>query len=138
MAERGSWTGGAAETARRWQSLPCPGRRFEQPGLPGNPRALAGRLRRAQTFLRALGIDIAFAREGRAGNRIIRMHTTLDRQQRPHRGSHVMGHNRPGRSPSRIDAGLVLEFAGHLDGIDAGVLPPSGSLPEDRGKSCAR
>jgi hypothetical protein len=32
---------------------------------------------RAQTFLRALGIDIAFGREGRAGSRVIRMHTTV-------------------------------------------------------------
>ena len=41
-------------------------------------RGVAGRLRRAQTFLRALGIDIAFAREDRGGNRIIRMHTRLE------------------------------------------------------------
>ena len=44
-------------------------------GWPTNPRALAGRLRRAQTFLRALGIEIAFAREGRTGTRVIRIHT---------------------------------------------------------------
>ena len=29
---------------------------------PKNPRPLVGHLRRAQTFLRALGIDIAFSR----------------------------------------------------------------------------
>jgi len=40
---------------------------------PKNPRALAGRLRRSQTFLRTLGIEIAFRREGREGNRVIRM-----------------------------------------------------------------
>jgi hypothetical protein len=44
-------------------------------GWPKNPRALAGRLRRAQTFLRALGIEIIFSREGRAGTRIITMRT---------------------------------------------------------------
>src|SRR5207245_10884317 len=38
-------------------------------------RALAGRLRRAQTFLRALGIEVAFAREGRAGARRIRIYS---------------------------------------------------------------
>ena len=43
-------------------------------GWPKNPRALAGRLRRAQTFLRALGIEIVFGREGRAGTRIITIH----------------------------------------------------------------
>jgi len=46
------------------------------PDWPKNPRALAGRLRRAQTFLRALGIEIAFSREGRAGSRVIRMHAS--------------------------------------------------------------
>jgi hypothetical protein len=47
-------------------------------GWPKNPRALAGRLRRAQTFLRILGIDIAFSREGRAGNRIITIRRTVE------------------------------------------------------------
>src|SRR5262245_36208606 len=41
-----------------------------------NPRALANRLRHAQTFLRALAIEIAFSREGRAGSRVIRMHAS--------------------------------------------------------------
>jgi len=45
---------------------------------PKNYPALAGRLRRAQTFLRALGIDIAFSREGRAGSRIIRIRATQE------------------------------------------------------------
>jgi hypothetical protein len=44
---------------------------------PKTPRALAGRLRRSQVFFRAVGIDIAFKREGREGNRVIRM--TSDR-----------------------------------------------------------
>ena len=42
-------------------------------GWPKTPRALAGRLRRALTCLRAVGIDIAFSREGRAGTRMIRI-----------------------------------------------------------------
>jgi hypothetical protein len=42
-------------------------------GWPKNPRALAGRLRRAQTFLRTLGIEIVFGREGRLGTRTIRI-----------------------------------------------------------------
>jgi hypothetical protein len=40
---------------------------------PKNPGALAGRPRRAQTFLRMLGIEIAFSREGRAATRTIRL-----------------------------------------------------------------
>jgi hypothetical protein len=48
-------------------------------GWPKNPRALAGRLRRYQTFLRTVGIDIAFTREGRAGSRMIRMTSLTSR-----------------------------------------------------------
>ena len=72
MGERSSWSGSAsdllrlcAESAREDASM--------TPPWAKNPRALAGRLRRAQTFLRMLDIDIAFAREGRSGARLIRM-----------------------------------------------------------------
>jgi hypothetical protein len=43
---------------------------------PDSPRALAGRLRRAATFLRKIGIEINFFREGRARTRIIQIATT--------------------------------------------------------------
>lgn len=43
-----------------------------------NPRALAGRLRRAQTFLRMLGIEITFSREGRTGTRMIKLSTSAE------------------------------------------------------------
>ena len=74
MTTRDQWAGTAsdfllaAEQLQRQEALIC------RPGWPRTPRALAGRLRRAQTSLRAVGIDIAFHREGRAGSRIIRMH----------------------------------------------------------------
>jgi hypothetical protein len=42
---------------------------------PDSPRALAGRLRRAATFLRKVGIDIGFEREGRARTRTIHITT---------------------------------------------------------------
>ena len=54
-----------AESAREEASISAPWAK--------NPRALAGRLRRAQTFLRMLDIDIAFGRERRSGARMIRM-----------------------------------------------------------------
>jgi hypothetical protein len=44
---------------------------------PNSPRALSGRLRRAATFLRKVGIEIGFEREGQARTRIIRITTTL-------------------------------------------------------------
>ena len=45
---------------------------FPLVGLDVLPKAL-GRLRRAQTFLRMLDIEIVFGREGRSGARMIRL-----------------------------------------------------------------
>jgi len=77
MANRATWTGSAsdllslcAESARNDISTGGPWAR--------NPRALAGRLRRAQTFLRTLGMEIAFSREGRTGTRMIRVSTRAE------------------------------------------------------------
>ena len=66
MADRGSWAGSAADLLRAGADHSRDGI-GDSPDWPKNPRALAGRLRRAQTFLRALGIEIAFSREGHAG-----------------------------------------------------------------------
>ena len=66
MADRAQWTGSASELLQV-------GTTVAGSGWPKSPRALAGRLRRAQTFLRDLGIEIAFGPEGRLGTRIIRI-----------------------------------------------------------------
>jgi hypothetical protein len=73
MAERSSWTGTAGDLFRAGAERGADGISSDRSGWPQNPRALAGRLRRAQAFLRALGIDITFNRGGRDGSRIIRM-----------------------------------------------------------------
>jgi hypothetical protein len=73
IAARGSWAGSAAELLRMVEHSRSEGMELQPGRWPKNPRALAGRLRRAQTFLRALGIEIVFNREGHAGNRIIRL-----------------------------------------------------------------
>ena len=72
MAARPEWTGTAsgllgalAETAGD--------RVAKAKTWPDSPRALAGRLRRAATFLRKIGVDIGFEREGRARTRVIRI-----------------------------------------------------------------
>ena len=57
----GALSGEISETARRAKAWPA------------TPRVLSGRLRRAATFLRKIGIDISFDREGRARTRIIRI-----------------------------------------------------------------
>jgi hypothetical protein len=73
MAERSTWTGTAADLLRAGAERGVDGISSDRSGWPQNPRALAGRLRRAQAFLRALGIGITFSRGGRDGSRIIRM-----------------------------------------------------------------
>src|SRR5207247_117356 len=79
MTERSSWTGSAADLLRVGAGHSSrDGISRDRAGWPKNPRALAGRLRRAQTFLRALGIEISFSREGRSGNRVIRMRATTE------------------------------------------------------------
>jgi hypothetical protein len=77
MIDRTMWSGSASELLRL-----CVGhaRADILSGTPWakNPRALAGRLRRAQTFLRTLGIEITFSREGRTGTRMIRVSTNAE------------------------------------------------------------
>ena len=53
--------------------------------LPDSPRALSGRVRRAATFLRKIGIEVSFEREGRARTRIIRI-TVADADPVPDHG----------------------------------------------------
>jgi hypothetical protein len=71
MADRAQWTGSASDLLQVGAS---------RVGWPKSPRALAGRLRRAQTFLRTLGIEIVFGREGRFGTRTIRI-TAIDKDK---------------------------------------------------------
>src|SRR5262245_53085681 len=75
MANRSTWAGSASDLLRAGAALAGPGLPSGAAAWPRSARELAGRLRRAQTFLRVLGIHIAFSREGRAGTRVIRIHT---------------------------------------------------------------
>src|SRR5215467_2900198 len=73
MASQDQWAGTASEFLQAADKLQRQETLIRRPDRPRTPRALAGRLRRAQPSLRAVGIDIAFQREGREGNRMIRM-----------------------------------------------------------------
>ena len=73
MAERTVWSGNASDLLRVAACTSRDEAYGTGGGWPRSPRALAGRLRRAQTPLRALGIEMTFGREGRAGTRIIRL-----------------------------------------------------------------
>jgi len=75
MANGSTWAGSASDLLRAGEALAGLGLPSGAAAWPKSPRELAGRLRRAQPFLRGLGIHIAFGREGRAGTRVIRIHT---------------------------------------------------------------
>ncbi|MDE0442409.1 MAG: hypothetical protein OXL38_09855, partial [Gammaproteobacteria bacterium] len=70
MAERTEWTGTATDLLGALAE--SAGERVAKSKTwPSSPRALSGRLRRAATFLRKIGIEIDYAKEGRARTRII-------------------------------------------------------------------
>ena len=75
MTTRTAWTGTASDLLSALGEVV--GERVARSKTwPDAPRALAGRLRRAATFLRKIGIEIGFGREGRARTRTINI-TTL-------------------------------------------------------------
>jgi hypothetical protein len=75
MATRTEWTGTASDLLGALAEV-AGERVAKSKTWPDSPRALAGRLRRAATFLRKIGIEISFGREGRARTRTILISTT--------------------------------------------------------------
>jgi hypothetical protein len=80
MSDRITWVGTASDLLCTAAHLAGQHSVSRSAGWPKSPRALAGRLRRVQTFLRMLDIEVAFNREGRAGSRMIRL--SADRENR--------------------------------------------------------
>jgi hypothetical protein len=68
MAERTVWTGTATDLLEAL-GTEVSDRIAKTKTSPDSPRALSGRLRRAATFLRKVGIEITFEREGRSRTR---------------------------------------------------------------------
>ena len=64
MAKRTVWTGTASDLLDALRGV-VGERGVKSKIWPDNPQRLSGRLRRAATFLRAIGIEITFEREGR-------------------------------------------------------------------------
>ena len=93
MATRTVWTGTASDLLGALAEVV--GERIAKSKTwPDGPRALAGRLRRAATFLRKIGIEIGFEREGRARTRTINI-TTIQTFSAP---------EKPGAEPSAPSA----------------------------------
>ena len=72
---------------------------------PDSPRALAGRLRRAATFLRKIGIEIGFEREGRARTRTIRIITTANPPRQKCRGARPSASSAPPADRPKVNSG---------------------------------
>lgn len=84
MTERTVWTGTASDLLGALGE--AAGERIAKSKTwPDSPRALSGRLRRAATFLRKIGIEVSFEREGRARTRVIRI-TAAGSDPLPERG----------------------------------------------------
>jgi hypothetical protein len=76
MAARTEWTGTASDLLGALGDYETVGERVAKAkNWPDSPRGLAGRLRRAATFLRKIGIYISFGREGRSRTRTIHITT---------------------------------------------------------------
>jgi hypothetical protein len=75
MAKQTEWTGTASKLLAALAGV-VDERVANSKTWPDSPRALTGRLRRAATFLRKMGIEISFTKEGRARTRIIHITTT--------------------------------------------------------------
>jgi hypothetical protein len=93
MAARTWWTGTASDLLGALAAV-VGERAAKSKSWPDGPRALAGRLRRAATFLRKIGIEIGFGREGRARTRTINI-TTIQYSAAP---------EKPGAQPSAPSA----------------------------------
>jgi hypothetical protein len=84
MVARTEWTGTASELLGALV-LEAGERVTKSKTWPDSPRALAGRLRRASTFLRKIGIEISFGREPHHPHR----HHSEPFRARKHRGATV-------------------------------------------------
>jgi hypothetical protein len=77
MAARTYWKGTAAELLHQL-NLSVDDRILRSDAWPKLPHFLSGRLRRAASFLRRAGINVADTREGKQGTRMIRLTRTRD------------------------------------------------------------
>jgi hypothetical protein len=119
MASRSTWMGSASDLLRAVSELG--GDYFSSGGIgwPKNPRGLAGRLRRAQPFLRTMGVDIAFSREGRAGNRMIKIRTTVENTVSTVSECPLSSHERPSGPQWGPPGSVPADDADDADAADA-------------------
>jgi hypothetical protein len=125
MAARTEWKGTASELLGALAEV-AGERVARSKSWPDSPRALAGRLRRAATFLRKIGIEITYSREGRARNRIIHFTTTGKPTKAETGGTQSSAPSAPAPYESKFNQanGFVAEgvrtLGDFVDGLSAG------------------
>ena len=96
---------------------------------PDSPRSLAGRLRRAATFLRKIGIEIGFDREGHARTRIIRLTATSGVKEPKPVGARPSAPSAPSapmaksNSANDFSSPDLRTVANHADGVGDRLTP---------------
>jgi hypothetical protein len=108
MTTRTEWTGTASDLLGALADM-AGERVAKSKTWPDSPRALAGRLRRAATFLRKIGIEISFGREGRARTRTILIATAPDHTTPESRGERPSSSSAP--SASMPKSSVINGFA---------------------------
>ena len=126
--ERTVWTGSATDLLGALGEV-VGERVAKSKAWPDSARALSGRLRRAATSLRKIGIEIVFEREGRARTRTITIAATLNHAS-PENG--VERPSAPSASPApepkvnpvnAFAASPLRTVPNDADGTRAGPLP---------------
>jgi len=120
MATRTVWTGKASDLLGALSEV-VGERGVKSKTWPDSPRALSGRLRRAATFLRKIGIEISFGREGRARTRTITITIDSVPENEGIRPSTPSVSSAPMEKASAIDAfapGDVRTVGWNADGSD--------------------
>jgi hypothetical protein len=79
---------------------------------PDGPRALAGRLRRAATVLRKIGIDISYRKEGRARTRMICVTTSRTSAPPERRGAQPSASSAPPAGLAKASSGNGFAMQG--------------------------
>jgi hypothetical protein len=134
MAARAVWTGTASDLLGALAEV-VGERAAKSKTWPDSPRALSGRLRRAATFLRKIGIEIGFSRsEERARTRIINI-TAISSPAPENAGQQSSASSAPSASMSKSSS--VNDFAAHslrtvgpdLDGSGKGAASTARANP---------
>lgn len=125
ITERTEWTGTASDLQGALAAV-VDERIMKSKASPDSPRALSGRLRRAATFLRKVGIEVTFTREGRGRSRDIHMTGTPVFLARERGGARPSAPSAPSAQPENAKRNVVFEPAEPRTVADG---PPPATAP---------